>query len=59
MKILSSASSHPEMNPNPLAGLKWMPFQAGGIQGSLPQDGNGKHGVGKHGMLGGFGIYRT
>jgi hypothetical protein len=41
--------------PNPLAGLKWMPFQARGVQGNgLPQDGNGKHG-----MLGGFGACRT
>ena len=26
---------------------------------SLPQDGNGKHDNGKHGMLGGFGTCRT
>ena len=31
----------------------------GGFRESLPQDGNGKHDNGKHGMLGGFGACRT
>ncbi len=55
MKILSSASSHPEMNPKSPSRTEMDALPGRGDSGDgLPQDGNGKHG-----MLGGFGTCRT
>ena len=61
MKILSSASSHPEMNPKSPSRTEMDALPDRGDSGDgLPQDGNGKHGKpGKHGRLGGFGTCRT
>jgi hypothetical protein len=55
MKILSSASSHPEMSPKSPSRTEMDALPGRGDSGGvLPQDVNGKHD-----MLGGFGIFRT
>ncbi len=46
MKIPTTASRHPEGKPQTHGpGWKWAILHSGWVQGSLPQDGNGKHGI--------------
>ena len=58
MKILSAASSHPERNPKPPSRTEIDALSCREDSGEkgLPQDGNGKHENGKHGVLGGLGF---